>query len=91
MNSEVKKKMKAAKEGWTEEQCKNIEKGMMSKNSQDVYNTLKVLTKIQQRKSADIEDNSGNILTKSTAVLNRRVEPIQLLLNNYELHADTTM
>ena len=45
MNSEVKKKMKAAKEGWTEEQCKNIEKGMMSKNSQDVYNTLKVLTK----------------------------------------------
>ena len=30
----VRKKMKAAKEKWTEEQCKNIEKGMMSRGLQ---------------------------------------------------------
>ena len=27
--------MKAAKEEWTDEQCKNIEKGMMSGNSKE--------------------------------------------------------
>ena len=30
MNREVRKKMKATKEEWTEKQCKNIERGMMS-------------------------------------------------------------
>ena len=33
MNREVREKLKAAKEEWIEEQCKNIEKGMMSGNS----------------------------------------------------------
>ena len=56
------------------EQCKNIEKGMMSGNSKEAHNTLKALTKTQQHKSAVIEDSSGNILTESTAVLNRRTE-----------------
>ena len=69
-NREVRKKMKAAKEEWTEEQCKNTEKGMMSGNITEAYNTLKALTKTQQRKSAVIKDSSGNILTESTAVLN---------------------
>ena len=50
MNREVRKKMKAAKDEWTEEQCKNIEKGIMSGNSKEAYNTLKALTKTQQRK-----------------------------------------
>ena len=35
------KKMNAAKEEWTEEQCKNIEKGMMSGNIIEAYNILK--------------------------------------------------
>ena len=43
----------------------------MSGNSKEAYNTLKALTKTQQHKSAVIEDSSGNILTESTAVLNR--------------------
>ena len=30
MNGEVRRKMKAAKEEWTEEQWKSIERGMMS-------------------------------------------------------------
>ena len=47
--------MKAAKEEWTEEQRKNIEKGMMSGNSKEAYNTLKALTKTQQHKSAVIK------------------------------------
>ena len=50
MNREVRKKMKAAKCEWIEEQCKNIEKGMMSGNSKHAYNTLKALTKTQQHK-----------------------------------------
>ena len=61
--------MKAAKEEWLEKHCKNIEKGMMIGNSKEAYNTLMVLSEIQQRKSAVIEDSSGNILTESTAVL----------------------
>ena len=38
-NREVRKKTKAAKEEWIEEQCKNIEKGMISGNSEEAYNT----------------------------------------------------
>ena len=45
MNREVRKKMKAAKEEWIEEQCKNIEKGMVLGNSKEAYNTLKALNK----------------------------------------------
>ena len=84
--------MKAAKEEWTEEQCKNIEEGMMSGNNKEAYNTytLKALTKTQQHKSAVIEDSSGNILTKNTAVLNRWTEDCRAL-NNYELHPHTSL
>ena len=32
--------MRAAKKEWTEEQCKNIKKGMMSENSKEAYNTI---------------------------------------------------
>ena len=39
MNREIKKKMKAAKEDWIEERCKNIEKGMMSGNSKEARPT----------------------------------------------------
>ena len=34
--------MKAAKEEWIEDQCKIIEKGMVSGNSKKAYNTLKI-------------------------------------------------
>ena len=60
--------MKAAKKEWIEEQCKNIEKGMMTGNSKKAYNTLKTLTKTQQHKSAVTEYSSGNNQTESTAV-----------------------
>ena len=59
VNREVRMKMKVAKKEWTEEQCKNIEKGMMSGNTKEAYNTLKVLTKTKQKKSAVIEDSRG--------------------------------
>ena len=90
MNREVRKKMKAAKDEWTEEQCKNIEKGIMSRNSKEAYNTLKALTKTQQYKSAVIEDSRGNILTESIAVLNWWTEYCSGLYN-YELHPDTSL
>ena len=40
VNREVRKKMETATEKWIEEQCKNTEKGMMSGNSKEAYNTL---------------------------------------------------
>ena len=70
MNREVRKKIRAVEEKWIEEQCKNVEKGMMSENSKEAYNTLKSLTKMQQPLSAVIKDSSGNILTEITAVIN---------------------
>ena len=57
LNREIRKKMKAAKEQWTEEQVKNIENGMMPGNSKEAYNTLEPLTKTQQDKSTVIEDS----------------------------------
>ena len=48
VSREVRKETKAAKEEWTEEWCKNKEKGMMSGNSKETYNTLMVLTETQQ-------------------------------------------
>ena len=88
VNKEVRNKMKTAKEEWTEEQRKNIEKGMMSGNSKEAYNTLKALTKTQQHKSAVIEDSSENILTESIVVLNRWTE-YGSGLYNYLLHPET--
>ena len=85
MNREVRKKMKVAKEEWIDGQFKNIEKGMMSGSSKEAYNTLKTLTKTQQHKSAVIEDSGENILTKSTAVLNRWTACCSCL-HNYEFH-----
>ena len=90
VNKVAKKKMTAAKEEWPEEQGKNTEKGMMSRNSKEAYNTLKALTKTQQYKSAVIEDSRGNILTESIAVLNWWTEYCSGLYN-YELHPDTSL
>ena len=83
--------MKAAKEEWSEAQCKNTEKGIIyQETAKEVYNTLKALIKIQQQKSAVIEDSSGNILTESTAVLSRWTE-YRSDLYNYKLHPDTSL
>ena len=86
VNREVRKKMKTTKEERTEEQCKNMEKGMMSGNSMEAYGALRALTRTQQHKSAVVEDSSGNILTESKAVLNRWTEYC-----NYGLHPDTRL
>ena len=82
--------MKAAKEEWTEEQCKTTGKGKMSGNSKVAYNSPKALTKTQQHQSVVIEDSSGNILTERTTVLNRWHEYCSGLYN-YELHPDTSV
>ena len=82
--------MKAAKGERIEKHCKNVEKRMMSGNSKEACNTLKALTKTQQHKSAVIEDSNGNILTESTAVLNRWIEYCGSLYT-YELHPDTNL
>ena len=61
---------------------------MMAGNSQEAFNILQAVAKTLQRKSAVIED-SGNILTENTAVLNRWTEYC-CGLYNYELHPDTS-
>ena len=59
----------------------------MSGNSKEAYYTLKILTRTQQHKSADIEDSSEDSrLTESTAVVNQWTE-----YYNYELHPDTSL
>ena len=62
----------------------------MSGNSKEAYNTLKALTETQQRKSAVIEDSGGNILTESTAVLNRWTEYCSGI-RNCPLHPDISL
>ena len=90
VNREVRKKTKAAKEEWTQEQCKNIEKGMMSGNSKETCNNLKTLTNTHKHKSAVIVDISEDSLTESTAVLNRWTGYC-CGLYNYGLHPDASL
>ena len=82
--------MKAAKEEWIEEQCKNVEKRIMSENSIEAYNILKAFTKIQQHKSTVIEDSSGSILMEITSFLNRWTEYC-IGLYSYELHLESSL
>ena len=63
---------------------------MIAGDSKEVHITLATLIKTLQQKSAVIEDSSGNILTESTAVLNRWTEYCSVLYN-YELHLDTSL
>ena len=54
VNRDVRKKMKVAKEEWIEEQCRNIEKGMMSGNSKEEFHSSRVLQRtkpIRQEKN----------------------------------------
>ena len=44
MNREVRKKMNAVKEEWTEEQCDNMEREIISGDRKEAYNTLKAVT-----------------------------------------------
>ena len=69
--------------GW--EAVQEQEKGMMSWNSKQAYNTLKAPTKTQQHKSAVIENSNGNILTENTSILNRQTEYC-IGLYDFELH-----
>ena len=48
---EVENEMQESKGGCNEDR-KNIEKGMVSENGNEAYNTLNALTKTQQHKSA---------------------------------------
>ena len=45
VNREARRRMQAAKEEWTEEQCNNIKKGMMSENNKEAYNTIRLSTR----------------------------------------------
>ena len=59
--------------------------GIKTGNRKEAHNTLKAFTKTQQLKSVLIADMSGNILTESMAVLNRRTEYCSGL-HNYALY-----
>ena len=90
VNREVRRKMKAAKEDWIEEQCNAIDKGTNAGNSKEAYNTLKTLTKTSQPKMPVIEDRDGTLLTDRAAVLKRWTDYCSGLYN-YQLHPDTSI
>ena len=90
VNREVRKKMTAAKEEWTEEQCKNIEKGIMSGNRKEAHDAPRSLTKSQQHKSAVMEDSSRSILMESTTTLSRWTEYYSEL-SDYQLRLDNNL
>ena len=87
MNREISKKMKAAKEEWAEEQCKNIEKGMMPGNSKETYKTSRLSPRSNSIGRQSLK-TAGNILMECTAVLNRSTE-YRSGPYNYEFHPDT--
>ena len=82
--------MKAAKQEWIEELCKNIENGMMSGNSKEAVTPSRLSPRPNSILSAAIEALSGNIPTESIAVLIRWTEYCSGLYN-YELHPDTSL
>ena len=63
---------------------------MVSRSSKEAFNTLKALASAQQQKSAVIGSSSRNILTESTAILNRWTEYCSGLYN-HELHPDSIL
>ena len=69
VNKKIRKRMLEAKEDWIVDQCRIVEEGMVNGNSKKVYETLRTLTKTQQRTATVIEDSSGQLLTENTAVL----------------------
>ena len=86
-NKLVRESMQKAREKWINDQCDDIEKSMQMGNCKKAYETLRKLTKQQQAKSSVIEDSSGNLLTESSAVLNRWTEYCQELYN-YPIQPD---
>jgi hypothetical protein len=90
INSLVRKKMREARENWINNQCENMEKGMEKGNSKHDYAILKKLTKTQQNTLPVIEDTSGELLTESSAVLNRRTQRCQELYN-YPIQPDDSL
>ena len=90
MSRKVRKKMKATKGEWVKEQCKNIEKVVMSGNSKEGYSTLEAFTKTQQLILAVINDSSEKVLTESTAFLIRWTEYYSGLYI-YEFRPDSSL
>ena len=86
-NKQVRKKMRECREEWILHQCDKIEENMKNGNSKEAYSTLKTLTKTSQNKTNVIEDKEGNLLTESSAVLQRWTEYCNELYN-YQLHPD---
>ena len=86
MNREVRRKMKAAKEEWTEEQCKSIEKGMLFGTIPSSLSPR--ANSISQQSSKTAAEKKT--LTESKAVLNQWTEYCSDLYN-YRLHPDTSL
>lgn len=90
VNQQIRTRMKEAKEDWIEDQCCSVEIGMASGDSKKAYETLKALTKTQQRPATVIEDSAGQLLTENAAVLSRWTEYCQDLYN-YKIEPDTSI
>lgn len=90
MNFAIKKVMKAARENWTESQCRHIDDGMAQGDIKKAYSLVKTFTKADQHKTSVIEDSNDRLLTKSRAVLNRWTESCKDF-QNFQLKTDANI
>ena len=82
INRKIRKEMTKAEEQWLIEQCETVEKEFNRGNSKEAYSTIKKITKVEQPRTSVIEDKEGNVLTESSAVLNRWTEYCKELYNH---------
>ena len=82
INRTIRKEMAKAEEQWIVEQCETIESEFKKGNSKEAYDTIKKITKIEQPRTSVIEDKEGNVITESSAVLDRWTEYCRELYNH---------
>lgn len=78
----VKKAVKAAKELWIQEQCKDIEDSLKFNNSKKAFETVRKITTKPSNRSPVIEDQNGKLLSNAADVAGRWSEYCRDLYNH---------
>ena len=81
VHNKIKRGMKRAKEGWIEEQCKQIEESLQCNDSKKAYQIVKNLTTTKQAKVSTVQDKSGKCLMEEQQILDRWTEYCSDLYN----------
>jgi len=89
-NTEVRKKMREAKEIWINDKCDEIDNCMANSNTKQAYQALKCLTNTSQHRASAIENSQGQLLTDGDGIMERWTEYCSGLYN-YELNSDPSL